>query len=76
MAGYGSPKSGKINYLVVGLGVFVVALVIYFLFFTRTPDEATLTNVPLQPSTRSETTKPAPDASAAPGDNPTPARAN
>ncbi len=71
MAGYGKPKSGKRNYLVIGLVVFVVALVVYFLFFTGQADKSTRTNVPLKPSAQSEAPEPAPNASPAPDEIPT-----
>ena len=76
MAGYGSPKSSKRNYLVIGLAVFVVALVIYFLFFTQTPDEGTRTNAPLKPAGQSVAPEQAPNAPASPSGDPTPAQAN
>ncbi len=76
MTGYGNPKSGKRSSLWIALAVFVVAGIIYFLFFTRTPDESTRTDVPLEPSAQSETPEPAPNAAPASDKTPTPAQAN
>ena len=65
MSGYGSPKSGKRTSLIIALGVFVLALVVYFLFFTGSSDQSTRIDMRLEPSTASETPEPGPSAAPA-----------
>ena len=73
MAGYGKPKSGKRNYLVIGLAVFVLAIVLYLLFFTKTPGDGTRTDAPSQPAMQTRTPASQPAASPADGKAPSPA---